>query len=95
MNFLDTNTFNWEYMDASKKIWTLGNSRIPDGFREGCAVAVSDDEIWLIGGKGKKQKHRILPFFTKNHTFAKNSQYYVNVLQLYESVKNFMIRNIS
>ena len=61
-------------MNASKKNWTVGKQSIPDGFQAGCAVAVSDDEIWLIGGTEPKQLKRILPFFTNNHTFANYSK---------------------
>ena len=41
---------------------------IPDGFWDGCAIAVkSEQEIWLIGGY--ETEKRILRFDVKNHTF--------------------------
>ena len=69
----ESTSSTYEYMKESKKNWTPGKELIPNGFTQGCAVAVSDNEIWLIGGKEADQKTRILPFFTNNHTFANNS----------------------
>ena len=45
-----------------------GKTEIPEGFQNGCAIAVkSGQEIWLIGGYGTEK--RILSFNVKNHTF--------------------------
>ena len=63
------NITSYEYMLISEKIWRRGKMLIPDGFENGCAVTISDDEIWLIGGKGAKQSKRVLAFYPGNHTF--------------------------
>ena len=61
---------NYEYMLSSEKTWTKGNDNIPNGFDRGCAVTISENEIWLIGGKQKKQRTRVLAFYPSNHTFS-------------------------
>ena len=60
----------YEYMLSSKKTWTKGNDNIPNGFDRGCAVTISENEIWLIGGKQKQQRTRVLAFHPNNHTFT-------------------------
>ena len=63
----------YEYMPSSKKTWTKGNDNIPNGFDRGCAVAISENEIWLIGGKQQQQRRRVLAFYPKNHTFIETN----------------------
>ena len=59
--------FTYEYLPKDSTTWQLGNTMIPDGFWDGCAIAVkSDQEIWLIGGY--ETEKRILRFDVKNHT---------------------------
>ena len=67
---LGKNKASYEYMLASEKIWRKGKMLIPDGLENGCAVTISDDEIWLIGGKVGKQKKRVLSFNTTTHNFT-------------------------
>ena len=69
----------FEYLEqGSSSNWKEGNERIPGiGFKEGCAVAISSEEIWLIGGH--KTESRILSFNTRNHKFKE-----VNTIQLKE-----------
>ena len=64
---------SYEYMFPSDKIWREGKEMIPDGFENGCAVTISNDEIWLIGGDGDKQRKRVLSFNTTNHTFIETN----------------------
>ena len=64
------NKASYEYMLASEKIWRKGKMLIPDGLENGCAVTISDDEIWLIGGEKGKQKKRVLSFNTTTHNFT-------------------------
>ena len=63
-------TATYDYMLSSAKNWVQGNKTIPDGFKNGCAITISDDEIWLIGGEKGKQKTRVLAFYPSNHTFS-------------------------
>ena len=39
----------YEYLTWSSK-WQPGKTKIPNGFSHGCAIAISHEEIWLIGG---------------------------------------------
>ena len=55
----------------------MGKTKIPEGFSQGCAIAVkSGQEIWLIGGSVAKK--RILSFNVNDHTF-KELPYQLNI----------------
>ena len=64
---------SYEYMLSSEKTWRKGNKTIPGGFENGCAVTISDNEIWLIGGDKANQRRRVLSFNTTNHTFIETN----------------------
>jgi len=58
----------YEYLPKDSTTWLMGETDIPGGFQEGCAIAVkSDQEIWLIGGN--ETRKRILAFNVKDHSF--------------------------
>ena len=57
----------YEYLPKGSTEWRLGTTEIPEGFKSGSAIAISDDEIWLIGGQNTEK--RILSFDVKNHVF--------------------------
>ena len=65
----DESIFTYEYLEqGSSTNWQEGNERIPGlGFKRGCAVAVFDEEVWIIGGWHTGS--RILSFNTRNHKF--------------------------
>ena len=70
------NNKTYEYLDHGSSNWQEGNVKIPgDGFVLGCAITISDEEVWLIGGGGTES--RILSFNTRNHKFEE-----VNTIQL-------------
>ena len=61
-----SNTYEYLLKDSTQ--WQRGKVLIPDGFSNGCAIAVkSGQEIWLIGGY--KTERRILSFNVNDHTF--------------------------
>ena len=73
---MSKNTF--EYLEqGSSSNWQEGNEIIPDGFIGGCIIAISDEEVWLIGGYGTYS--RILSFNTTSHKFTE-----VNTIKLNE-----------
>ena len=58
----------YEYLPKHCRTWILGKTKIPNGFRDGGAIAVkSEQEIWLIGGWNNEK--RILCFNVNDHTF--------------------------
>ena len=58
----------FEYLAKDSFTWVLGKTEIPNGFRNGAAIAVkSEKEICLIGGENNKK--RILCFNVEDHTF--------------------------
>ena len=61
----------YEYMDHGSNVWKVGNTNIPGGLDEGCAVAISQEEVWLIGGRNTER--RIISFNTISHTFQELS----------------------
>ena len=62
------NGSTFEYLAKDSFTWVLGKTDIPNGFRNGAAIAVkSEKEIWLIGGHNNKK--RILCFNVEDHTF--------------------------
>ena len=63
-------TSSYEYMHSSERFWRKGKKLIPDGFKNGCTVTISDDKIWLIGGDGKGQERRVLSFDPITHNFT-------------------------
>ena len=65
-DLIQTKTF--EYLPKDSTEWLSGKTEIPEGFIDGCAIAVkSGQEIWLIGGIGTEK--RILSFNVESHTF--------------------------
>ena len=58
----------YEYLPKGSTEWRLGTTEIPEGFKSGSAILISDDEIWLIGGENTEK--RILSFDVKNHVFS-------------------------
>ena len=58
----------YEYLGNNASEWKLGRTKIPGGFRCGCSIAISQDEIWLIGGTGTNQ--RILSFNVNDQNFS-------------------------
>lgn len=59
----------YEYLEIGTTEWELGETLIPDGFQDGCAIAISEHEIWLIGGRNSFDENRILAFYVLNHIF--------------------------
>ena len=58
----------YEYLPKDSTTWLMGETEIPLGFRNGCAIAIkSEQEIWLIGGWTTER--RILSFNVNDHTF--------------------------
>ena len=61
-------TYTYEYLLNDSTEWQKGKVLIPNGFSNGCAIAVkSGQEIWLIGGYFNER--RILSFNVKDHSF--------------------------
>ena len=60
----------YEYLEqGSSSNWQEGNERIPGiGFYSGCAIGISDEQVWLIGGAYTES--RILSFNTRSHKFT-------------------------
>ena len=72
----DESKHTYEYLDHGCSNWLEGNERISGrGFYAGCAIAISDEEIWLIGGTNTES--RVLSFNTRKHEFKE-----VNTIQL-------------
>lgn len=65
------NPYTYEYLIQNSTNWEEGKSKIPGGFEIGSAIAISQEEIWLIGGQDTER--RILSFNAKNHTFEELS----------------------
>ena len=42
--------YTYEYLLHNSRKWTLGKTQIPDGYFAGSTVAISEEEIYLIGG---------------------------------------------
>ena len=60
----------YEYLEKNASNWIRGTAKIPgNGFYSGCSLAISQDEIWLIGGGGAN-KQKILSFNMNNQTFT-------------------------
>ena len=60
---------SFEYLEKNTSEWKLGETKVPGlGFQHGCAIAISQDEIWLIGGYDTEQ--RILSFNVNNQSFT-------------------------
>ena len=58
----------FEYLEKGALEWKLGETKIPVEFKSGCAVAISKDEIWLIGGLSTED--RILSFNVSSQNFT-------------------------
>ena len=65
----------YEYLEKNASEWKRGETKIPGlfGFYYGCSIAISDDEIWLIGGHQYLgvSTRRILSFNVNNQKFTK------------------------
>ena len=72
----------YEYLEqGSSSNWQEGKATIPGyGFRRGCAIALSDEEVWLIGGLDTES--RIMSFNTTSHMFKEEK------IQLNENRQN-------
>ena len=57
----------YEYLAQGSSKWQTGKTKIPAGFYKGCAIAISHEEIWLIGGESTER--RILSFNIRSHSF--------------------------
>ena len=58
----------WEWLPSGTNQWISGNTSIPDdGFWNGCAVKINDNEILLIGGYDTYE--RVLKFNTITKQF--------------------------
>ena len=74
-----SSTDTYEYLEKDASQWKLGETKIPEGFRLGCSIAITQDEIWLIGGY--RTIDRILSFnvteqnFTELPTTLKQGRY--------------------
>ena len=61
--------YTYEYLLNGSSEWELGKTKIPGGFRQGCAIALkSKPEVWLIGGYDNNT--RILSFNLQTHSFT-------------------------
>ena len=70
----------YEYLLKDSTTWLMGKTDIPNGFHNGCAIAVkSGEEIWLIGGYNNEK--RILSFNVNDHTFQE-LPFHLNVMRL-------------
>ena len=58
----------YEYLEKNASDWKLGKTKIPHGFSSGCSIAISQDEIWLIGGHDVGSQ-KILSFNVNNQNF--------------------------
>ena len=58
----------YEYLEKNSSEWKLGKSKIPGGFSKGCSITISQDEIWLVGGRHTGK--RILSFNVNYQTFT-------------------------
>ena len=66
--FLFGSSKTYEYLPKDSTTWLMGQTDIPGGFSDGCAIAVkSEQEICLIGGS--KTQKRILSFNVNDQTF--------------------------
>ena len=63
----DKSEDTYEYLEKNASEWKLGLTKIPGGFISACSIAISQDEIWLIGVGTTVQ--RILSFNLKNQNF--------------------------
>ena len=62
----------YEILPKGSLQWQAGLTKIPNGYVRGCAVAISNDEIWLIGGTDTRGRirSRILSFNTSSQSFS-------------------------
>ena len=65
------NADSFEYLEKNASEWKLGKTKIPHGFTEGCTIAISHDEIWLIGGMHTYR--RILSFNVNDQNYTELS----------------------
>ena len=57
----------WEWLPNGESTWIDGGMIPNYDFEEGCGVAISDEELVLIGGK--RSKHVIQKFNVKDHSW--------------------------
>lgn len=64
--------YTFEYLEQNSNDWMLGTTNLPYIFYKGCAVAISQNEIWLIGGSidGGEPINNILSFNVSSQTFS-------------------------
>ena len=63
----DESKDTYEYLGTDSIKWQVGKNKLPNGFSGGSAIAISQNEIWLIGGAGSYR--RILSFDIRSQTF--------------------------
>ena len=78
----------WEWLPSGINQWQSGNTNIPEGLDQGCAVKINDTEILLIGGE--KTYKRVLKFNTNTNQFTNlgdvlNQGRYWHACTLYEN----------
>ena len=79
----------WEWLPSGINQWQSGNTNIPEGLDQGCAVKINDTEILLIGGE--KTYKRVLKFNTNTNQFTNlgddvlNQGRYYHACTLYEN----------
>ena len=67
---MDSKTkYTFEYLEKDAANWKLGKTNITGSFEYGCTIAISEEEIWLIGGLTPNEK-RILSFNVRNQSFT-------------------------
>ena len=63
---------SFEYLTPGNTNWQTGTQNIPNGYRSGCVIQISEDLLYLIGGRSsaKADETRILAFNTTSHVFT-------------------------
>ena len=64
-SFFENGRNTYEFLEKDSSVWQPYN--MPFDFKGGCAVAISDTEIWLIGGNSGRT---IFSFNTNNREFT-------------------------
>ena len=62
----------FEYMTKGNTNWQTGNQNIPNGYIAGCVIQISDEIIYLIGGRSSTTNYesRILAFDSTSKVFT-------------------------
>ena len=63
---------SYEYMEFGSDVWKNGHTSLPTSFQYGCGVALSNQQILIIGGSTSQSSYDslILSFDTLKHTFT-------------------------